>query len=65
MRRRLGPTVAFRLGIRDREAARRSVRRILEWDFDRILPGHGEIVEAGTSSGGISPGCFADAGAVG
>ncbi len=47
MRRRLGPTVAFRLGIRDREAARRSVRRILEWDFDRILPGHGEIVEAG------------------
>lgn len=47
MRRRLGPTVAFRLGIRDREAARRSVRRMLAWDFDRILPGHGEIVEAG------------------
>lgn len=47
MRRRLGPTVAFRLGIRDREAARRSVERILEWDFDRILPGHGEIVETG------------------
>ena len=47
MRRRLGPTVAFRLGIRDREAARRSVERILEWDFDRVLPGHGEIVEAG------------------
>lgn len=46
MRRRLGPTVAFRLGIRDREAARSSVERILEWDFDRILPGHGEIVEA-------------------
>jgi hypothetical protein len=47
MRRRLGPTVAFRLGIRDRAAARRSVERILEWDFDRILPGHGEIVETG------------------
>lgn len=47
MRRRLGPTAAFRLGIRDREAARRSVERILEWEFDRILPGHGEIVEAG------------------
>ena len=46
MRPRLGPTVAFRLGIRDWEAARRSVERILlEWDFDRILPGHGEIVE--------------------
>lgn len=47
MRRRLGPTVAFRLGIRDRQAARRSVGSILEWDFDRILPGHGEIVESG------------------
>ncbi len=47
MRPRLGPTVAFRLGIRDREAARRSVERILEWDFDRILPGHGEIVDTG------------------
>ena len=47
MRRRLGPTVAFRLGIRDRGAARRSVERILEWDFDRLLPGHGEIVESG------------------
>lgn len=47
MRRRLGPTVAFRMGIRDRSAARRSVERILDWDFDRILPGHGEIVESG------------------
>lgn len=47
MRRRLGPTVAFRMGIRDRRAARRSVERILEWDFDRILPGHGEVVESG------------------
>jgi hypothetical protein len=46
MRRRLGPTVALRLGIRDREAAQRSVESILEWDFDRILPGHGEIVES-------------------
>ncbi len=47
MRPRLGPTVAFRLGIRDREAARHAVERILEWDFDRILPGHGEVVETG------------------
>lgn len=47
MRPRLGPNVAFRFGIRDREAARHSVERVLEWDFDRILPGHGEIVETG------------------
>jgi hypothetical protein len=44
MKRRLGPTTAFRLAIGDREAARRSLARILEWDFDRILPGHGETV---------------------
>jgi glyoxylase-like metal-dependent hydrolase (beta-lactamase superfamily II) len=34
--------MAFRLAIGDREAARRSLARILEWDFDRIFPGHGE-----------------------
>lgn len=45
---RLGvrPTPAFRLSIRDRDALRASVRRILEWDFDRILIGHGEMVES-------------------
>ena len=36
------------LGIfRDRTAVRRSLRRILEWDFERILTGHGEIVHTG------------------
>jgi hypothetical protein len=47
LRRRAGPTALFRLAVRDRPAAAASVRRILEWDFDRILPGHGEIVETG------------------
>jgi hypothetical protein len=46
MRERIGPTIAFRAAINDRAAARRSVERILEWDFDRILPGHGEIIES-------------------
>jgi hypothetical protein len=41
------PTPAFRLGIRDRAAARASRDRILAWDFDRILIGHGEMVESG------------------
>jgi glyoxylase-like metal-dependent hydrolase (beta-lactamase superfamily II) len=41
------PTPAFRLAIRDRHAARASLDRILAWDFDRIVPGHGEIVETG------------------
>ncbi|MGH2833806.1 MAG: DUF4336 domain-containing protein [Solirubrobacteraceae bacterium] len=49
MRQRLGPPTECRiLGIfRDRRAVRRSLERILEWDFERILPGHGEIVHTG------------------
>ena len=44
---RPGPTPAFRLAVRDRRAARRSLERILDWDFDRIVVGHGDIVESG------------------
>ena len=49
MRRRLGPPTECRmLGIfRDRMAVRRSLVRILEWDFERIFTGHGEIVHTG------------------
>jgi hypothetical protein len=49
IRRRLGPSTECRiLGIlRDRTAVRRSLERILDWDFERVLPGHGEIVHAG------------------
>jgi Domain of unknown function (DUF4336) len=46
-RMRVTPTPAFRLSVRDRAAARASVERILAWDFDRILIGHGENVESG------------------
>ena len=46
-RARVAPTPAFRLSIRDRAAARASVERILAWDFDRIVIGHGEPVESG------------------
>jgi hypothetical protein len=41
------PTPAFRLALRDREGTRASVRRVLEWEFDRIVIGHGEIVLTG------------------
>jgi hypothetical protein len=47
LRGRAGPTPLFRFAVRNRHAARRSVERILEWDFDRIVSGHGEIVESG------------------
>jgi Domain of unknown function (DUF4336) len=46
-RTRVTPTPAFRLSIRDQKAAATSVRRILEWDFDRIVIGHGEMVKSG------------------
>jgi hypothetical protein len=39
------PTPAFRLALRDRAAARASLERILHWNFERIVPGHGEVVE--------------------
>ena len=47
MRGRLRPTPAFRVTTRDRKAARRDIERILAWDFDRVIPGHGAIWETG------------------
>jgi hypothetical protein len=44
---RFGPHRLVRAMIRDREAARRSVGRILEWDFDRVIVSHGEVLESG------------------
>jgi hypothetical protein len=43
---RAGPPPLFRLTFRDRGAARTSVERVLAWDFDRIVVGHGGIVES-------------------
>jgi len=42
-----GPHRFIRWSIRDRNAALRSLRAILEWDFDRIIVTHGDIVESG------------------
>lgn len=47
MRRRAGPTPLFKAAVRDRAAARRSLERILDWPFERIVVGHGEVVESG------------------
>lgn len=41
------PPILRASSIRDRRAVRASVERILAWDFDRIIPGHGHIVESG------------------
>lgn len=44
---RFGPHRIVRLAIRDRQAARRSVDRLLGWDFDRVVVSHGEVLETG------------------
>ena len=44
---RFGPSKLDPLLIRDRDAARRSLERILDWDFDRVVVSHGEILEKG------------------
>lgn len=45
--RRLAPTLLVRLLVRDRESFRASLRRILEWPFERVIVAHGSVLEAG------------------
>jgi hypothetical protein len=35
----------FRMAVKDKAVFQRSVRALMQWDFDRIIVGHGEIVE--------------------
>lgn len=44
---RFGPHRIVRAGIRDRAAARASLQRILQWDFDRVIVTHGDVLEHG------------------
>ena len=34
------------LAFDDRESARRSYEELLDWEFDRIVIGHGQVVES-------------------
>ncbi len=45
--RQVGCTTDYRLAIRNVDAFRRSLETVLGWDFDRVIPGHGEIIESG------------------
>jgi hypothetical protein len=48
MWRHFGPSRLIRLlVVSDRAAFRRSLERVLQWDFERIVPGHGDVVEHG------------------
>jgi hypothetical protein len=44
---RFGPTRLEKALMRDKPAVRASLDRILEWDFDRVIVGHGRNVETG------------------
>ncbi|MDX1388011.1 MAG: hypothetical protein R3344_02420, partial [Acidobacteriota bacterium] len=45
---RFGPTRLFLSAfVRDKVAFDASVREVLEWDFDRVIMSHGEVVETG------------------
>lgn len=37
----------YRLDVRDRRQARAALDRILAWDFDRVVTGHGPMLESG------------------
>lgn len=48
MWRRFGPSYVTRLlGVSDRAAFRGSLEHMARWDFERIVPGHGDVVEHG------------------
>jgi hypothetical protein len=42
---RLSPTFLEQLLVRDRAAFRRSLTRVLEWPFERVVVAHGEVLE--------------------
>jgi hypothetical protein len=44
---RLSPTLLERLFVRDRSAFRRSLTRILEWPFERVVVAHGQVSHKG------------------
>ena len=40
------PAPEYQMGWKDKRAAKQSLERILEWDFDRIVLAHGENIES-------------------
>jgi hypothetical protein len=42
-----GPSFLSRVTTRDRKAAQASLKRVLQWDFDRVIVAHGEVLHSG------------------
>ncbi len=48
MWQRFGPSrMIRRLAVSDHAAFKSSLERVLRWDFERVLPGHGDVIEHG------------------
>jgi hypothetical protein len=45
--RRFAPSLVLRYTLTDRAAFEASLRRVLAWDFERVVPGHGDVLERG------------------
>ena len=43
----LRPTFLEKLGTRDKSQVKQSIQQALKWEFDRVIPGHGSIVDTG------------------
>jgi hypothetical protein len=41
------PAPEYQLGWNDKPAARASLRRILQWDFQRVIAAHGDLIDVG------------------
>ena len=39
------PAPEYQMGWKDKKAAARSLKKILDWDFDRIIISHGDLIE--------------------
>ena len=39
------PAPEYQLGWSDKKAARASLKRILLWDFERVILAHGDLIE--------------------
>jgi len=39
------PAPEYQLGWKDKEAARKSLKKILDWDFERVIIAHGDLIE--------------------
>jgi hypothetical protein len=42
-----GVSRPFKMAVKDKQAFARSKAAILEWDFNRVIVGHGEVIESG------------------